>query len=87
MSTDSPAVKDGVSALYARGEDATLPPLLRPYVEKVVRFAYKVTDDDIQALLRDGYAEDVVFEITVSAALGAGLGRLETGLAALKGGE
>ena len=64
-----------------------VPAVLRPYVEKVARFAYKVTDDDVQALLRHGYSEDAVFEITVSAALGAGLGRLEAGLTALKGAE
>jgi hypothetical protein len=63
---------------------AAVPPLLRPYVEKVARFAYKVTDDDIQTLLKNGYAEDALFEITVCAALGAGLGCLESGLTALK---
>ena len=64
-----------------------IPPALRPYVEKVARSAYKVTDEDIQALQQAGYSEDAIFEITVSAALGAGLARLERGLAALKGDE
>jgi len=51
----------------------------------VARHAYKLTDDDLAALQRAGSSEDAIFEITVSAALGAALGRLECGLAALRG--
>jgi hypothetical protein len=57
---------------------------IRQYVDKVARFAYKVTDEDVQALRRAGYSEDAIFEITASAALGAGMGRLERAYAALK---
>jgi len=65
-----------------------IPPPLQPYLEKVVRHAYKVSDEDIQGLSQAGYAEDMILEITISAALGAGMGRLERGLAALhEGGE
>ena len=65
-----------------------IPPLLQMYLEKVVRHAYKVTDEDIHDLTQAGYSEEAIFEITVSAALGAGMGRLERGLAALQeGGE
>ena len=49
--------------------------------------AYRTTDQDIVALRTAGYSEDAIFEITLSAALGAGLARLERGLAALKGGQ
>ena len=62
---------------------AALPPALTPYVDKVARHAYQVTDADIIALRRAGHSEDAVFEITIAAALGAALGRLERGLAAL----
>ena len=62
-----------------------VPPELSKYVDKVALHAYKVTDADIEALRKAGYSEDAIFEITVSAALGAGLARLERGLAALKG--
>ena len=62
---------------------ATLPPALTPYVDKVARHAYQVTDADVIAVRRAGNSEDAVFEITVAAALGAALGRLERGLAAL----
>ena len=49
--------------------------------------AYKVTDRDIDELKQAGYSEDAIFEITLSAALGAGQSRLERALAALEGDE
>jgi alkylhydroperoxidase family enzyme len=70
----------------ARTDDG-VPAPLASYVEKVARHAYRVTDDDVAALLRAGSSEDAVFEITVATALGAALGRLERGLAALRGEE
>src|SRR5215470_9506740 len=80
---------EALSAAYGgrSGAPAQAPSALRPYVEKVARHAYKVTDQDIQALRQAGYSEDAIFEFTVSAALGAGLGRLERGHAALRGGK
>ena len=66
---------------------AEVPEALRSYVDKVARHAYKVTDRDLDDLKRAGYSTDAIFEITVSAALGAGLSRLERGLAALRGEE
>ena len=61
-----------------------IPAELTGYVKKVALHAYKTTDEDIATLRRAGYAEDAIFEITLSAALGAGVVRLENGLAALK---
>ena len=55
------------------------------YVGNVALHAYKVTDAEIEALKAGGYSEDAIFEITMSAALGAALGRLERGLGALRG--
>lgn len=67
-------------------EDAGELPLdLYQYINKVALHAYKVTDEDIFALLKAGYSEDAIFEITVSAALGAGMMRLRQGLGALRG--
>ncbi|HXF96067.1 MAG TPA: hypothetical protein VNI61_08175 [Gemmatimonadales bacterium] len=63
----------------------TPPPDLGPFVAKVARRAYDVTQQDVDALRRAGYSEDAIFEIIASAALGAGLARLERGLAALRG--
>ena len=59
------------------------PPEFAPYLEKVRLHAYKVTDGDVQALKDAGYSEDEIFEHTVSAAVAAGLERLEAGLGAL----
>ncbi len=72
-------------AFGAPGED--IPPALAAYVDKVARHAYEVTDEDVGALQRAGNSDDALFELTVSAALGAALGRLERGLAALRGQE
>jgi alkylhydroperoxidase family enzyme len=65
-----------------RGE---IPEALRAFVDKVARHAYKVTERDIDELKSAGYSEDAILEITLSAALGAGMSRLERGLAALRG--
>ena len=60
--------------------DRQAPPDFASYLDKVRRNAYKVTDEDIQALKDGGYSEDVIFEQTVAGAVAAGLERLETGL-------
>jgi hypothetical protein len=62
-----------------------IPEELRRYVDDVALQAYRITDEDVEALRRAGYSEDAVYEISVSAAVGAGLERLERGLAALRG--
>ncbi len=64
-----------------------LPSELVAYVNKVALHAYKTTNEDTEALRQAGYSEDAIFEITLSAALGAGIARLERGLAVLKGDE
>jgi alkylhydroperoxidase family enzyme len=75
--TAEPALADRV----AKRPD--LPPAVAAYVDKVALHAYKVTDADIEALKRAGYSEDAIFEITVSAAVAAGLARFERGRDAL----
>jgi alkylhydroperoxidase family enzyme len=59
------------------------PPELATYVEKVRLHAYRVTDGDVDALKAAGFSEDEIFEHTVSAAVAAGLERLDAGLRAL----
>jgi len=59
-----------------------LPADLRALVDKIHDHAYRVTDDDI-ARLRATYGDDPMFEIVVSAALGASRRRLLAGLDAL----
>ncbi|MBI4421530.1 MAG: hypothetical protein HY560_11960 [Gemmatimonadetes bacterium] len=73
-----PGTGDGVPAA---------PAAVATYVDKVALHAYRITDGDLAAVQRAGHSEDAVFEITVSAALGAALARLERGLAALRGEE
>jgi len=63
--------------------DRKAPPDFTPYLDKVRRNAYKVTDEDIQALKDAGYSEGVIFEQTVSVAVAAGLERLKAGLEVL----
>ena len=63
--------------------DREAPPEFAQYLDKVRSNAYKVTDDDIQALREAGYSEDVIFEQTVSVAVAAGLKRLDAGLGML----
>ncbi|MEX1184378.1 MAG: hypothetical protein WEF86_14295 [Gemmatimonadota bacterium] len=74
------------AAAHATG--ARLPALPEPlvaYVDKVALHAWRITDDDTTALRVAGYSDDDIFELTIAAAAGAGLARLDRGLAALKG--
>ena len=59
-----------------------VPADLRPLIDKIERHAYKVSDEDI-AKAQAKYGDDSMFEIIVSAALGAADKRLRIGLAAL----
>ena len=63
---------------------AALPAPLGAYIDKVARHAYRVTDEDVAALQRGGNTDDALFEVTVAAAVGAALARLERGLATLR---
>ena len=73
-------------AAFAGGDEAQeLPGDLRPYIEKVARNAYKVTDGDVDRLRESGYSEDAIFELTLAAALGAAQSRLDAGLRAMDG--
>ena len=56
---------------------------LGTFAQKVSEHAFMVNDDDIAALHRAHYSDDQIFEAAVSAALGAGLYRLERVRAAL----
>jgi hypothetical protein len=67
----------------AAAEGAGLPADLQPLVDKIHRHAYKVTDDDV-ARLQAVYGDDRMFEIVVSAAVGASRARLLAGLRALE---
>jgi alkylhydroperoxidase family enzyme len=66
----------------AAAEGKGVPAELQALVEKIHRHAYKVTDEDF-ARLRTKYDDDQLFEVVVSAALGASRKRLLAGLEAL----
>src|SRR3982750_2673298 len=66
----------------AAADDAGVPADLQPLVDKIHRHAYKVTDEDI-AKAQAKYGDDKMFEIVVSAAMGASRMRLMAGLEAL----
>ncbi len=69
----------------ATSEHREVPEDLADYVDKVATRAYEVDDVDVEALKLAGYSEDAIFEITLSAALGASVSRLERGLASVRG--
>lgn len=71
-----------IAVRQAAAENAGVPDDLRPLIAKVHAHAYKVTDADI-ARLQATYGDDKLFEIVVSAALGASRKRLMAGLDAL----
>jgi len=50
---------------------------LEVFVQKIIASASTLTDDDIAELHRSHYTDDQIFEAIVSAAVGAGLFRLE----------
>ena len=73
----SPVVRQTITA----GRNVSGP--LGSYVRKVAEHAHQITDDDIAALHAADHTDDEIFEATVSAALGAGLFRLDCVLRAL----
>jgi alkylhydroperoxidase family enzyme len=73
-----------IDRLRAAAQPEREPPAVaQRYADTVRRNAYRVTDADIDALRASGLSEDEIFEITVSAAVAAGLERREAGLRAL----
>ena len=66
----------------AAADGAGLPADLQPLVDAIHAHAYRVTDDDV-ARLQPLYGDDRLFEVVVSAALGASRRRLLAGLDAL----
>jgi alkylhydroperoxidase family enzyme len=61
-----------------------VPPATEAYADTVRRHAYRTTDAQVEALLDAGMSQDEVFEVTVAAAVGAGLERLDAGLRAMR---
>lgn len=72
-------------ALGAPEPATNVPAALATYVDLVALSAYRVTDQHLAALREHGYSDDAILEVTLCAALGAGLARLERGLAVVRG--
>ena len=73
----------GATVLEQAAHNDAIPDNLLPYLDKVIRHAYKVTDADVEHLKRQGYSEDELYEFTVSAAFGAGYARYQQGMSLL----
>jgi AhpD family alkylhydroperoxidase len=75
---DAPATIDS-AIRTAAATGAPLPEPWQAYAAKVRDTSYAVTDDDIGHLIAAGFSEDQVFEVTVAAAVGAGLRSFDAG--------
>ncbi len=86
--TTSPAERQHIANWSGNPDQAPaseqFPEPLATLLNKVARYAYKVTDEDVQAVLAAGYTEDAVFEAILSAAVGAAAARYERGMAVLR---
>ena len=71
------------SIRHAAAEGRGVPADLQALVVKIHNHAYRVTDEDM-ARVQAKYGDDPLFEIVVSAALGASRNRLLAGLQALE---
>jgi hypothetical protein len=69
---------------HAISEGAYSSSPLGAFAQKVAAHAFMVNDKDIQELHRADYSDDQIFEAAVSAALGAGLYRLDCVLSILR---
>ena len=80
---EGPGESDAATRQAAAANSAEVPADLKALVAKIHRHAYRVTDEDI-AGVQATYGDDRLFEIIVSAAVGASRARLAAGLRALE---
>lgn len=69
----------------AVGAGDPVDPVWAAYAEKVRTSSHRITDADVAALVAAGRTEVEIFEVTVAAATGAALQRLDAGLRAAGG--
>ncbi|MEZ4269080.1 MAG: hypothetical protein R3F39_22220 [Myxococcota bacterium] len=70
-------VARGAGDAVADGDHEGLTSAVSQYVDRIRDAAHTMDDQDLERLREDGYDDDGVFEVTVVAAVGAGLARLE----------
>ena len=86
-----PALRRAVEAYVTarwrveRPEATPVPEELGPYLGKLARHAYRIVDEDIDALRNAGYSDEAIYEITLVGAFGASLVGLEQLFEALYG--
>jgi alkylhydroperoxidase/carboxymuconolactone decarboxylase family protein YurZ len=56
---------------------------LATLINKIAKFAYKVTDADMDAVKKAGLSEDQIFELVICAAVGQATRQYESALTAL----
>jgi alkylhydroperoxidase family enzyme len=66
----------------AAGSGGELPEPLGSYAAKVRDQSYRITDSDFAALTAAGLSDDAIFEVTIAAAVGTALRRLDAGMRA-----
>jgi hypothetical protein len=70
---------------YAAGSGDKLPEPLGSYAAKVRDQSYRIADTDFAGLTTAGLSDDAIFEITIAAAVGGALQRLDAGMRAVRG--
>lgn len=73
----------GAGAGFAANDPAEIPADLHELIDKIAERATEVTDTDFSILSARGYTLDQLFEVVLSASLGASHARLRRGLDAL----
>ena len=76
----------GPDTRSAAASGGSLPEPWQSYAASVRDHSYRVTGTDIGRLAATGHSEDEIFEITVSAAVGAALLSLDAGMRAVRAG-
>ena len=69
----------------AAGSGGGPPDPVGSYATVVRDWSYRITDTDLARLITAGLSDDDIFEVTIAAAVGAALQRLDAGMRAVGG--
>ncbi len=64
-------------------DGAGLPEPLRTLIDKVAKYAHRITDEDVASVRSSGVREDEIFELVVCAAVGQASRQYDAALVAL----
>ena len=82
---ESPGSTEPVVRAAAGTAGGELPSVVASYATLVRDQSYRITDTDLARLSAAGLSDDDIFEVTVAAAVGAALRRLDAGIRAVRG--